>query len=63
MNKISKINQFKASKQAERKMLAAKKDWHLRRLIQVDSPLYDKLGHEMAIQECEVKMHDLRKFV
>ena len=62
MKRISKINQLKATKQAERKMLASKMDWHLRQFTE-GCPLYEKLGHELAIQECEVKMHDLRKFV
>jgi hypothetical protein len=67
MNKISKINQFKASKQAERKMLASKMDWHLRRISEAHASATriwsNVLRHELAIQDCELKLHQLKKFV
>ena len=65
MNKISKINQFKATKQAERKMNAAKMDWHLRRITEAHEAgnQRDVDRHELAIQDCELKLHQLKKFV
>jgi len=62
MKRVSKITQLKATRQAERKMLASKMDWHLRQLTE-GCPLYENVSHELAIQECRVKMHQLKKFV
>ena len=62
---MNKINQFKATKQAERKMLASKMDWHLDKIsIAHDTGnQHDVDRHELAIQDCELKLHELKKFV
>ena len=62
---MNKINQFKATKQAERKMYAAKMDWHLRRISEAHEAgnRRDVDRHELAIQDCELKLHQLKKFV
>ena len=62
---MNKINQFKATKQAERKMLASKMDWHLDKIsIAHDTGNQrDVDRHELAIQDCELKLHQLKKFV
>ena len=62
---MNKINQFKATKQAERKMYAAKMDWHVRRISEAHEAgnQRDVDRHELAIQDCELKMHQLKKFV
>ena len=65
MKRISKINQLKATKQSERKMYAAKMDWHLRRIDEAHEAgnQHDVDRHELAIQDCELKLHQLKKFV
>ena len=65
MNKISKINQFKATKQAERKMNAAKMDWHLRRITEAHEAgnKFDVDWHDAEIAGCELRLHQLKKFV
>ena len=62
---MNKINQFKATKQAERKMYAAKMDWHVRRISEAHEAgnQRDVDRHELAIQDCELKLHELKKFV
>ena len=62
---MNKINQLKATKQSERKMHAAKMDWHLRRITEAHEAgnQRDVDRHELAIQDCELKLHQLKKFV
>ena len=65
MTRISKINQLKATKQAERKMLASKMDWHLRKLTEAreagDS--FEIRWQDAEIAGCELRLHQLKKFV
>ena len=70
MNKISKINQLKAANQAERKMLAAKIDWHsrLRRGVLLATSLGisedDRTEfHDAAIRDAELRLHQMKRFV
>ena len=65
MNKISKVQVQRNANNAERKMLAAKMDWHLRRITEAHEAgnQRDVDRHELAIQDCELKLHQLKKFV
>jgi hypothetical protein len=63
--RISKVNQFKATKQAERKMNAAKMDWHLCQLIEAREAgnQFNVDWHDAEIAGCELRLHQLKKFV
>ena len=65
MKRISKINQLKASKQAERKMYAAIMDWHLRRITEAHEAgnQFKVDWHDAEIAGCELRLHQLKKFV
>jgi hypothetical protein len=62
---MNKIEQFKATKQAERKMHAAKMDYHMRRITGAHETSDQRRVdcHELAIQKCELKLHQLKKFI
>ena len=64
MKKISKINQLKATKQAERRAQAAKMDWHLRKLTEAReaSDQFSFAWHDAEIAGCELRLHQLKKF-
>mgnify|MGYP003149921203 CR=1 FL=1 len=63
MKRISKVNQLKATKQAERKMLAAKIDWHsrlLRGVLLANLRHVESVErHEAAIRDAELRLHQL----
>ena len=63
--RISKINQLQATKQAERKMLASKMDWHLDKISMAHDVgnQHDVDRHDAAIRECELRLHELKRFV
>jgi hypothetical protein len=65
MKRISKINQFKATKQAERQAQAAKMDWHLRKLTEAREAgdQFNFAWHDAEIAGCELRLHQLKKFV
>ena len=65
MKRISKINQLKATKQAERQAQAAKMDWHLCRITEAHEAgnKFDVDWHEAEIAGCELRLHQLKKFV
>ena len=74
-NKMNKINQLKASKEAvafvnelataQRNALTAKMDWHLRKLTEAreagDS--FEVRWHDSEVAGCELRLHQLKKFV
>ena len=73
MNKISKVQVQRNANNAERKMLAAKIDWHsrLRRGVILGSVLgineeqieFDVDRHDAAIRDAELRLHQMKKFV
>ena len=76
MKRISKINQLKATKQdeqeimkdlynAERQAQAAKMDWHLRKLTEAREAgnQFNVDWHDAEIAGCELRLHQLKKFV
>ena len=64
-NEMNKINQLKASKEAQRNALTAKMDWHLRKLTEAreagDS--FEVRWHDSEVAGCELRLHQLKKFV
>ncbi len=61
-NKMTKIEQWKKSKKAERGMWAACRDWHLTCMIDAHErkDQHDIDRHEKAIQECELKLYKIK---
>ena len=61
-NKMTKIEQWKKSKKAERGMWAASRDWHLNRMIDAHErkDQHDIDRHELAIRECELKLWQIK---
>jgi hypothetical protein len=65
MRRVSKVDQFKKAKQAERKMYASKIDWYL---TQMEEARTADNQHEVSrcdavINDCLLQMHKLKKFV
>jgi hypothetical protein len=62
---MNKINQLQATKQAERKMLNSKMDWHMVKISMAHDVgnQHDVDRHDAAIRECELRLHELKRFV
>ena len=65
MNKISKIELQRNAKNAERQRVAAKMDWHLRRISEAHETgnQFDVDRHDAAIRDAELRLHQMKKFV
>ena len=62
---MTKIEQWKKSKQAERKMHAAIAHWHLMKIAEAHESgnQHAIVRHELAIRNAELKMHQLKRHV
>jgi hypothetical protein len=65
MNKISKIELQRNAKNAERQRVAAKMDYHLRRISEAQEAgnQHDVDRHDAAIRDAELRLHQMKKFV
>lgn len=63
--RISKLELYKKMKQTERKMYAAKMDWHLRKLVEAREAgnQFNVDWHNAEIAGCELRLHQLKKCV
>ena len=62
---MNKINQLKTTNQARRNALAVKMDWHLRKLTEARqaNDQFSFAWHDAEIAGCELRLHQLKKFV
>ena len=65
MRRISKVDQFKQAKQAERKMYASKIDWYLTQMEEAHAAdnQHEVSRCNVVINDCLLQMHKLKKFV
>jgi len=65
MKRISKVELFKNAKKAERRAQAAKMDWHLCKLVEAREAgdQFNFAWHDAEIAGCELRLHQLKKFV
>ena len=65
MRRISKVDQFKKAKRAERKMYASKIDWYMTQMEEAHAAdnQHEVSRCDTVINDCLLQMHKLKKFV
>ena len=60
---ICKLELLRNARESERKMYAAKMDWHMSRIIEAHEAgnQFDAAWHDAEIAGCELRLHQLRK--